>query len=188
VDGERIWAPWRLAYLARSGAERSEGGEPQPPTPAEWPPGADQGCFMCRAAARHDANDADRRLLVVARTEHCVGLLNRYPYNNGHLLVCPRRHVGDLASLGDVERLAALDQIDRLTGRLTRLLNPEGFNVGINLGRAAGAGVPGHLHWHVVPRWTGDSNFMHVTADVRVISQSLDALWEAMTEIGGIAN
>lgn len=160
-------------------------GDKTPPPavePAGWPAGADRGCFMCRAAATYaDEAAAARANLVVAADAHAVTILNRYPYNNGHLLVCPRRHVGDLSELSDAEHLAAMHAVAHFTALLRRLIRAEGFNIGLNLGRAAGAGVPGHLHWHVVPRWPGDSNFMPVTGDARIISQSLDALWEAIT-------
>jgi ATP adenylyltransferase len=137
---------------------------------------------MCRAAASYtDEAAAARANLVVAASEHAVTILNRYPYNNGHLLVCPRRHVGELRELTDGEHLAAMHAIAHFTEVLGRVIRAEGFNIGLNLGRAAGAGVPGHLHWHVVPRWTGDSNFMPVAGATRIISQSLDALWEAIT-------
>jgi ATP adenylyltransferase len=151
------------------------------PATAGWLPGADQGCFFCRGVADRSP-DGERRHLVVTRGEETVVILNRYPYNNGHLLVAPQKHVGWLDELGgDVE--AELHQtLTRMVGVLERLMQPEGFNVGLNLGEAAGAGVPGHLHWHIVPRWNGDTNFMPVLAGVNVIPQSLDALWEAMRQ------
>jgi ATP adenylyltransferase len=149
--------------------------------PESWIASADHACFMCRAAATYaDQSAAAQANLVVASTEHAVTILNRYPYNNGHLLVCPRRHVGELRDLTDDEHLAAMHAIARFTEMLARVIRAEGFNIGLNLGRAAGAGVPGHLHWHVVPRWPGDSNFMPVAGATRIISQSLDALWEAI--------
>lgn len=175
MNDERLWAPWRLSYIA---GDPSTGEEP---APAEWQPGAEPSCFVCRAAARFDDTiAADRRLLVVARGKHTVGVLNRYPYNNGHLLVCPLRHVAALGDLTPNERLEALATLDRFVQLYERLIRADGFNIGLNLGRTAGAGVPGHLHWHLVPRWPGDNNFMPVTADARVISQSLDELWSAI--------
>jgi ATP adenylyltransferase len=139
-------------------------------------PGGEPGCFLCQAAVEGD----DRRKLVVHRGPHSVTMLNRYPYNNGHLLLAPRRHVARLDQLEPREQLDLTATIAQMIGRLERVLKAEGFNVGLNLGRAAGAGLPGHLHWHVVPRWPGDTNFMPATAAVRVIPQSLDALWEAL--------
>jgi ATP adenylyltransferase len=107
-------------------------------------------------------------------------MLNRYPYNNGHLLIAPRRHVARLADLEAAEQIDLTQTISQMVDMLEKVLKPEGFNVGLNLGRAAGAGVPGHLHWHIVPRWSGDTNFMTDIAGIRVIPQSLEALWEAL--------
>jgi ATP adenylyltransferase len=141
-------------------------------------PGGEPTCFLCQDAAEGD----DRERLVIHRGQYTVSLLNRYPYNNGHLLVAPRRHVARLDQLTPAEQHDLTQTLTRMIGLLEKVLNPEGFNVGLNLGRAAGAGVPGHLHWHIVPRWTGDTNFMPVFAGIRVIPQSLEAFWEAMRE------
>jgi ATP adenylyltransferase len=109
-------------------------------------------------------------------------VMNKFPYNNGHLLVAPLRHCAALGELDADDHAELSRTIAESVARLETLLRPEGFNVGLNLGRAAGAGVPGHLHWHIVPRWTGDTNFMPTTAGVRVIPQSLEALWELLTQ------
>jgi ATP adenylyltransferase len=178
VSDERLWAPWRLAYVAGDGAAAE-----RPPEPNTWLSGSDQSCFLCRAAARFEpVNSADARLLVAARGEHCVVVLNRFPYNNGHLLISPRRHVDDLTRMSREEHVECLETIAMLTSVYRERLNAEGFNIGLNLGRVAGAGVPGHLHWHLVPRWAGDNNFMPVLANTRVIPQSLEALWELLVE------
>ena len=103
-------------------------------------------------------------------------MLNRFPYNNGHLLVAPLAHKGDVTDLTDAEAAEAFAHLRRMTALLRSTLNAEGFNIGLNLGKVAGAGLPGHLHWHLVPRWNGDSNFMTVVADANVIPQSLAAL------------
>ncbi|MEN0111919.1 MAG: HIT domain-containing protein, partial [Planctomycetota bacterium] len=132
--------------------------------------------------APQDLDAADRALLVVSRGEHTVTLLNRYPYANAHLLVCPRRHAATLATLSDAEHLEAGRELARWTATLERVVNASGFNVGLNLGAVAGAGVPGHLHWHVLPRWPGDHNFLPTTAGVRVIPQSLHATWSLLRE------
>jgi ATP adenylyltransferase len=175
---DRLWAPWRLEYVSGSDADAA----PQP-EPAEWSSGADHDCFLCRAAAAYDnAPDIDRGLLVAARGPHSQIVLNRYPYNNGHVLVAPRRHVGELTDVTQDEHIECMEQLARLTRIYRELLHAEGFNVGLNLGRIAGAGLPGHLHWHLVPRWNGDTNFMGVLAGTRVIPQSLDALWELLRE------
>jgi ATP adenylyltransferase len=174
---ERLWAPWRLDYVTGDKAKDID------PTPSNWHVGADPTCFLCRAAASYPANIvADRLLTIVERSSSTIALLNKYPYNNGHLLVSPKRHVGDLADLTHEEHLECMHNLTRFSQIYRTRLNAEGFNVGLNLGRVAGAGVPGHLHWHLVPRWSGDNNFMPVIADTRVISQSLEALWEFLTE------
>jgi ATP adenylyltransferase len=118
--------------------------------------------------------------MVVSRSESAVVVLNRYPYNNGHLLVAPLRHVGDLKDLSCEENTACMELLAMSTVVYRERLNAEGFNIGLNLGKVAGAGLPGHLHWHLVPRWAGDNNFMPVLAGVKVIPQSLDALWEML--------
>lgn len=175
-DDDRLWAPWRLGYI--KGTEKVAPLSP----PAAWVDGADQGCFLCRAAAKHDDPSADEQLLVVWRGENVVAVLNRYPYSNCHVLVSPRRHVGALADLTDDEHLEAMHTLSRLTRVLTERVTAQGFNVGLNLGQVAGAGVPGHLHWHLVPRWPGDHSFMPVTAGVQVLPQSLEAAWELVRE------
>jgi len=161
-----------LAYVSGEAGKQSEETE----AVFELPPGAAADCFICRAAAQSD----DRRNLVILRSEPVVTLLNRFPYNNGHLLVAPRRHQGELHELTRDEHAALNDEITRLVGLLREMMHPDGFNIGLNLGQAAGAGLPGHLHWHVVPRWLGDTNFMPALAGVRVIPQSLDALWQLL--------
>jgi ATP adenylyltransferase len=158
---DHLWAPWRLAYVA-----------------APKPAAGDEPCFICSGLAADD----DRANLIALRTERSVVVLNRFPYNNGHLMVAPRAHKGGLGELVAGETLDLQDTLRRMVDTLGELLRPEGYNIGLNLGRVAGAGLPGHLHWHVVPRWQGDSNYMTVTADTRVLVQSLDALWELLTD------
>ncbi len=153
---DQLWAPWRHTFLTRKRARR---------------------CVFC-AAKR---GGADRLRRVVARGRDAFALLNLYPYTNGHLLVAPYRHVGTLEQLTDEE----WTELGRLTRRLvTRVrvaLRPHGFNIGVNLGRVAGAGIPGHLHLHIVPRWQGDTNFMPVVSGTRILSQSLDRLYALLT-------
>ena len=158
---DHLWAPWRLAYVAN----------PKPKAPP-----ADDDCFICRGVAGSD----DRAHLLVHRTELSVVVLNRFPYNNGHLLIAPRAHKGRLDQLTPEELLDLQLLLRRMVGVLEKRMTPDGFNVGLNLGKSAGAGLPGHLHWHVVPRWDGDTNFMPVVADVKVIVQSLDALYDLL--------
>lgn len=177
MTDEQIWAPWRLAYI-----EGDDAGAKLDRSAVELPPGAEPECFLCQTAADSD----DRRGFVVQRGEHSLAILNRYPYNNGHLLVSPRAHRARLDQLTPAEEIELAQGIRQMVGLLERVLRPAGFNVGLNLGRAAGAGLPGHLHWHVVPRWKGDTNFMPTVASTRVIPQSLEALWEALTaELAG---
>lgn len=174
MDEQRLWAPWRLGYIKGSESEKPA------PEPSSWLRGADHGCFLCRAAAEPAEPAADQSLLVLGRDRLTVTLLNRYPYSNGHLLVSPRRHAASLADLRDDEHLAICRTLRVVTERLEERITAQGFNVGLNLGQVAGAGVPGHLHWHVVPRWPGDHNFMPVAAGVRVLPQSLDEAWQAL--------
>jgi ATP adenylyltransferase len=158
---DHLWAPWRLSYVA---AAR---------------PSADS-CFICDGLASGD----DRASLIVERNALSLVMLNRFPYNNGHLLVAPRAHKGDLADLDRDELLETMETLRGMVRVLGELLRPDGYNIGLNLGHAAGAGLAGHLHWHVVPRWNGDTNFMPLIADTKVIVQSLDALYELLTEHG----
>jgi ATP adenylyltransferase len=171
VSNEQIWAPWRLAYIQTAEAPQA--------AKADLPylPGADHGCFLCQSVA----DNADRQRGVICRGSQSIVVLNRYPYNNGHLLVAPTRHLGRPDEL-PIETLLELTQtIARMVAALEKAIHPQGFNIGLNLGRVAGAGLPGHLHWHIVPRWNGDTNFMPLLANVNVIPQSLDALWELLT-------
>ncbi len=138
---------------------------------------ADDPCFLCRGLAQDD----DRGNLIALRTPRCVVVLNRFPYNNGHLLVAPRAHKATLDDLDADELLETSETLRRMVRELSALMRPDGYNIGLNLGSAAGAGLPGHLHWHVVPRWHGDTNFMPVVGDAKVIVQSLDALYDLLT-------
>lgn len=175
MDEQRLWAPWRLAYI------KGQDHPPLPAEPAAWRDAADHDCFLCRAAADyHDQPAADRVTLTVARTAGGLVVLNRYPYSNGHVLVAPARHVGDLNELTDQEHLELMRLATRMKDLLADNLAAAGFNIGLNLGQLAGAGVPGHLHWHVVPRWPGDHNFMTTCGGARVIPQALEELWEGL--------
>jgi ATP adenylyltransferase len=138
----------------------------------EFLPGADPACFLCQGAV--DPTAPER--LVIFRDQGTVTVLNRYPYNNGHLLVAPKRHCARLDELSVGEQTGLMQTITRMVALLDEVLEPEGFNVGLNLGSVAGAGLPGHLHWHIVPRWGGDTSFMLSVASVRVIPQALEEL------------
>lgn len=156
---DQLWAPWRLSYVA-----------------AAQPSADEEPCFICRGLAQTD----DRNHFIVLRQPASVVLLNRYPYNNGHLLVAPTAHKAGLDELETGEMLETMRMLSRMIDVLRAVLRPAGFNVGLNLGSVAGAGLPGHLHWHIVPRWLGDTNFMPVLADTKVIVQSLDALYDLL--------
>jgi ATP adenylyltransferase len=158
---DQLWAPWRLSYVS-----------------AAKVPASGDACFICQGLAEKE----DRQNLVVWRGPLSVVILNRFPYNNGHLLVAPRAHKGQLAELEAPETLEIMDTLGRMVTVLGALLNPDGYNVGLNLGVAAGAGLPGHLHWHVVPRWNGDTNFMPIVANTKVIVQSLETLYDVLVE------
>lgn len=176
MNDDLIWAPWRIGYIAG----RAEAAPPEPAAAALLP-GADDECFLCQAAGGPASPHDDRLRLVAFRSEDVVVVLNRYPYNNGHLLVAPRVHLARLNEIEAAVHASLMGTLSRFVRLYERLMRAEGFNVGLNLGRVAGAGVPGHLHWHLVPRWSGDHNFMPTIADTRVIPQALDALWEAIT-------
>lgn len=158
-DIDRMWAPWRLAYV-------------QKPTTQK-----EKGCMFCtKHRSRRDAQN-----YIIERGKHVFALLNIYPYNNGHLMIAPYRHVSELEELNDDERLEMMKMLSEIKKRLEKLLKPHGFNVGINCGTVAGAGIADHMHMHIVPRWNGDTNFMPVFANVKVIPQSLDALYKALS-------
>ena len=150
------------------------------------------GCFLCAAANVQIAiselgeseHDAHRRRLLVWTGEHTMCVINRYPYTVGHLMIAPRQHVADLRDLSPAAATELHEQTNRAIDALDRLMNPQGYNVGINLGQAAGAGVPGHLHRHIVPRWNGDTNFINVVGHVRVTPQMPETLWERLREPG----
>jgi len=158
VSMDRLWAPWRMEYIEQ--VDRPK------------------GCFLCRAAETDD----ERAALVLWRSESCLAVMNRWPYNNGHLLIAPMRHVGGLEDLTDDELAQQMAMLKRCRAGLAAVMSPDGFNVGLNLGRPAGAGVEDHIHWHIVPRWSGDTNFMPVAAATKVIPQSLETLWELLRE------
>jgi len=146
---ERLWSPWRLAYVTGTSDA--------------------QGCVFCEALASESAAP-----LVLFRGDTCYVILNLYPYNNGHLMVVPNRHVASLAECSVAELGEMMELTRRAEIALAEAYRPQGLNVGINLGRSAGAGVVDHVHIHAVPRWTGDTNFMSVIGQVRVLPEELD--------------
>jgi ATP adenylyltransferase len=153
MDDRPLWAPWRIEYVTGS-----KSGD----------------CVFCDAAAA-DTTQAEQAQLVVQRGERCFTMLNAFPYASGHLMVSPYRHVGELEGLDEQETAELMTLAKAALGALRSVMSPAGFNVGLNLGEVAGAGFGDHLHLHVVPRWQGDTSFMPVIADTRVLSQALDA-------------
>ncbi len=158
----RIWAPWRAHYI------HAAAGLPRP----------DGECFLCRGLA----SDQDRQNLVVQRNPRSVVVLNRYPYNNGHLLVAPIAHRGALTELNGADLVEPMETVQKMIVILDRMLQPQGYNIGLNQGSAAGAGLPGHLHWHIVPRWDGDTNFMPILGQTKVIVESLHEFYDRFLE------
>lgn len=175
---QNLWAPWRISYLKgldHAGAQASAGSTPAQHAVHPQPKGhaPDDRCFLCDAADPHLTYDQRAQRLVLCRHDHGILLLNRYPYTNGHLMVAPPEHIAELDEMTPDQR-AGLMELAALAQRLLRAtMNPHGLNLGMNLGRCAGAGVPGHAHLHVVPRWHGDVNFMDAVAGVRVIPEAL---------------
>jgi ATP adenylyltransferase len=166
----RLWAGWRSAYV---------GGEPPPAQEVEVGPGQDPACVLCRITAPPPggAEPDDASGAVVWRGRRCAAVLNAYPYTSGHLMVLPVRHVGELEALEPDEAAELWEAARAAVVALKAAYSPGGINLGANLGRAAGAGVPGHLHLHVLPRWDGDTNFMTATAEVRVLPEALADTW-----------
>jgi ATP adenylyltransferase len=149
---ENIWAPWRKEFILSK---------------------KEENCFFCTAIK----DNQDHKNLVLYRGKECFCILNKYPYNSGHLMVAPKMHKDDLSKLSDSEMLELLTLTRDVKDILTKKLKPEGFNLGINFGKVAGAGVEDHMHLHLVPRWKGDTNFMPVIAETKVIPQSLEDLY-----------
>ncbi len=155
---DQLWAPWRIKYIRQIGKTK--------------------GCVFCDIYKAKD----DKKNFIFVRTPLSYAVLNLYPYNNGHTLVLPNRHVGDLSKLSKDERSDLWDLVDVVQEMMEEVLQPQGYNIGINLGRVGGAGFPGHLHVHIVPRWKGDVNFMPVIAETRVISQSMKTLYARLSQ------
>jgi ATP adenylyltransferase len=149
---DHLWAPWRMEYIEHNLKENSG-----------------NVCIFC---TRLEAANDDK-YLILHRGDNAFIIMNLYPYNNGHLMIVPNRHVGDITELDDKELLEISQLINLSVRALQQAINPDGFNIGMNLGRVAGAGIADHLHYHIVPRWNGDTNFMPVLGNTKVISQGL---------------
>ncbi|HQB94665.1 MAG TPA: HIT domain-containing protein [Candidatus Omnitrophota bacterium] len=152
-----LWAPWRKAYLRSNPAKR-------------------KGCLFCRLMR----DKKDKKNLVVHRASAFTLILNRFPYNNGHVMIIPKRHIACVSEMDSREKAEFFDVLILAQAALQKALRPHGFNIGMNLSDVAGAGIPGHLHWHIVPRWKGDVNFMPVVANTKVISESLESVYDAL--------
>ncbi len=161
---DRLWAPWRMQYIDSTDKP--------------------QGCIFCVLPAEN--RDSDN--LILYRGKHCFIMMNSFPYNPGHLMVAPYKHTADMYELTDPEMLEINHLVRYSIKLLSAQMQPHGFNMGVNIGRTAGAGVLDHIHWHIVPRWDGDTNFMSVTASTRVLPDSLPATYAKlrakMAEIG----
>jgi ATP adenylyltransferase len=154
---DHLWAPWRMEYILES----------QEPNPV---------CIFCS----FPAENSDPKNLIAYRSEHCFVMLNKFPYNNGHLMIIPFKHEADLTRLADDIIIDLHHTLSKSIRVLQQVFNPHGWNIGINLGRTAGAGIEDHLHYHLVPRWNGDTNFMPVLADTKVLSEALAKTWEKL--------
>lgn len=159
---KRLFSPWRSAYIASFKSAKPS-----------------KGCLFCRIAKEK----RDERDLVVWRGKHCLLVMNLYPYNSGHLMVVPYLHTSDISSIPDEANVEIMQAVVRGMKALVSVGGPQGFNFGANLGRAAGAGIDEHIHFHVVPRWSGDTNFMPVLADVKLISEDMRKSWKQLKKV-----
>ncbi len=159
---EKLFSPWRSKYIS------SFSNEPK-----------SSGCVLCEAYESKD----DEASLVVYRGTNAFVLMNRFPYNSGHLMILPIRHTSDFQSLTEGEMSETLELLRASERALAKLSRPQGFNIGMNIGRVSGAGIDDHLHWHIVPRWNGDTNFMPTLAEVKVVSEDMDEQWKKLREL-----
>ncbi|MCH7673689.1 HIT domain-containing protein [candidate division KSB1 bacterium] len=155
---EILWAPWRMEYIL---------GEKE------------SGCIFCTRINQ----DSDKENLILLRGGNNFVIMNKYPYNNGHLMVVPNRHTSEFDSLSDPEKLEMMNLVSKSMNVLKKTVNPDGFNVGMNIGKIAGAGIDDHLHFHIVPRWAADTNFMPVVGQTKIISEDLGETWERLKEV-----
>jgi len=158
-----LWAPWRMEYI------RGE---------------KESGCIFCNRIPQNN----DRENLIVTRGKSCFVIMNRYPYNNGHLMIVPNRHAGALENLTPEENAEMMHLLQQSARALNEAMHPHGFNVGMNIGKAAGAGIDDHLHFHIVPRWSADTNFMPILGHTKVVSEALQDTWAALQKIFAAMN
>lgn len=156
---DKLWAPWRMEYILND-IDKHE------------------GCIFCD----FQKSGEDKKYHIVYRSQTCYVILNKFPYNNGHLLVIPYRHSADILELEEMELIDLQQTIQKAVQVLRNIMHPHGMNIGLNLGRVAGAGIDEHIHYHIVPRWDGDTNFMPVLTGTKVISESLEASWQKLSD------
>jgi len=154
-----LWAPWRMEYIEKCD---------QP-----------EGCIFCEKPKQHK----DRENLIIYRGDQTFIIMNRFPYNNGHLMIVPYRHTCELESLKSEEMSEMMELLKTSQKALKQVMRPHGFNVGMNLGRVAGAGIADHLHFHIVPRWDGDTNFMPILGHAKVVSEALERTWDKLNQV-----
>lgn len=184
---DRLWTPWRYAYITRKDPKARTG---VPPELAGWPSSEDKHCVFCNLLAATDyairqgmpAEQAEKASHLVSRGTHCFVCLNAFPYATGHLMILPYQHTGSLASISPEAAHEMMDLARSFEGVLRGIYRPDGINLGMNLGEAAGAGVANHIHLHILPRWSGDTNFMTTIAETRVLPESLDITWTRLRE------
>jgi ATP adenylyltransferase len=184
---DRLWTPWRYSYITRSEPQARSG---VPKALDAWPTceADDKHCVFCNMIAAVDyaiaqgmpQETAEQAARIVHRGEHCFLCLNIYPYSTGHLLLVPYQHLDSLAALPSEAAHELMHLAQRAELALREVYKPDGINMGLNLGEAAGAGIADHLHLHALPRWSGDTNFMTVTAETRVLPESLEVTWERL--------
>ncbi|MDE3057134.1 MAG: HIT domain-containing protein [Bacteroidota bacterium] len=158
---ERLYSPWRSHYIASFSKKNSH---------------KNDACVFCDAVEDH----RDAHHLLVTRSTHCFVMMNLYPYNSGHLLVIPYRHLAEFGDLSSKEHADIMKTISGMISLLKKTIEPHGFNIGANVGRVAGAGIDRHIHFHIVPRWSGDTNFMPVLADVKLVSEEMSSLFRKL--------
>ena len=184
---DRLWTPWRYNYVTGSEQADADPRNGVPKALEAWP-GEDRKCVFCNliqsvewaSAQTTGMEGAERAGHIVARLETCFVCLNAFPYASGHVLIVPYRHTGSLVQLSGHELEELIKVAQRLEKVFHSVYHPEGINLGLNLGKAAGAGVANHLHFHQLPRWLGDTNFMTVTAETRILPETLDITWERL--------
>jgi ATP adenylyltransferase len=188
---DHLWTPWRYTYVTQPKDQNPDAQEPRAGVPARlaaWP--GDHHCVFCNLIAAADyavehgmtAEEADHAANIVLRGRTCYICLNAYPYSSGHVMIVPYLHEGSLAALATDAAQEMMELSQRSIRAQERVYRPDGFNMGLNMGTAAGAGVAGHLHMHVLPRWLGDTNFMTVASETRVLPEMLEQTWQRLRE------